>query len=90
MAIDVSVTLRQALEKLESDRARIDRQIVGLKQALAAGNSRDGGPMPAKGSARRGRRQMSPAQRKAVGERMKAYWAKRRGQQSKKSGRKKT
>jgi hypothetical protein len=32
--------------------------------------------------ATRGRKGMSPSQRKAVGERMKAYWAKRRGEKA--------
>jgi hypothetical protein len=80
MLANLRGTLRQALGKLEAEKARIERQITGLKQALKAGigSGRDAAVRDAGATARRGRR-MSPAARKAVSARMKAYWAKRRG-----------
>jgi hypothetical protein len=43
-------------------------------------------PQLTNGTSARTTRGMSPAQRKAVGERMRAYWAKRRAEQVKKKG----
>jgi hypothetical protein len=82
MPIDLSVTLRQALGKLEADKARIERQIAALEQALNTafgfrGNS----------AIERPGRRMSSAARKAISARMKAYWAKRK--QATSSGKKK-
>ena len=74
MAVDVSKTLRQALAKLEMERKRIDQQIAALESALTL----DGIAPRAVASRKRGRRRMSPAERRAVARRMKAYWAKRK------------
>ncbi len=90
MPVDVSGALRQALAKLEGERVRIDRQIAGLRQALQAdsGGGRAGRRRTpsdrAKGGrgAKRGRKRMSPAERKAVSARMKAFWAKRKAKGS--------
>lgn len=73
MVDDVRRTIRKELAKLNSERARIDRQISALETALGV---LDGG-RPEK-AARTGRRKMSAATRKAIAKRMKAYWAKRR------------
>jgi len=72
MADEVASTLRKALGKLNSQRAHLDRQISALEAAigLLGRQPQTNGP--------RGRRGMSAAQRRAVGKRMKAYWAKRR------------
>lgn len=73
---DVSKTLRDALRRLEGEKSRIDRQVGAVRAALGAMNQR-----PHAGAKLRQptpRRPMSAAARKAVGERMKAYWAKRR------------
>jgi hypothetical protein len=80
MRVSLRGTLREALGSLEAEKARIERQITGLKQALRAGIGAAGDAAVGDGSAtgRRGRR-MSAAARKAVSARMKAYWAKRRG-----------
>jgi hypothetical protein len=75
MTSGVSGSLRSALAKLESDRARIDRQIAAVRTAVIA---LDGGGPRASMTRRPRRRRMSAAARKAVGARMKAYWAKRR------------
>jgi hypothetical protein len=73
MAFDVTRTLRQALSALETQKTRLDRQITALKSMLtgASGN----GSMAA---APRRRRGMNAAQRRAVSQRMKAYWASRK------------
>lgn len=79
---DVSATLRAALGQLEDERNRIDRQIAALRTALGeSGGGRRGRPPGSKATkkvVRRRRKGMSAAARKAVSQRMKAYWAKRR------------
>ncbi len=87
MATDVTKTLRKALSDLEKDKERIDRQIVAIRNALAAVEPRGG--RRGKGAERRPkpvRKAMSAAQRKAVGRRMKAYWAKRKAEAVKSMG----
>jgi hypothetical protein len=78
MARGVASTLKSAIQQLEKDRDRIQKQIVTLKGLLA-----DNGSVPTTqtGTTRHGgrkRRRMTAEQRAAVGKRMKAYWAKRR------------
>jgi hypothetical protein len=84
MPVDVTSSLRQALAKLTAEKRRIERQAAAIQEALRAVNGtgrgqRSSSARVATRGARRGRRRMSPAERKAVGRRMKAYWAKRRG-----------
>lgn len=76
MALDVRSSLTKALKALHADRARIERQIDAVTSAISALGGAAG--RLAKTRARRGRRKMNPAQKKAVSVRMKAYWAKRR------------
>jgi hypothetical protein len=77
MPADVTTVLRKALNQLESQKSRLDRQIAALHAALD-------GDAPATGRTNntpthsRRRRRMTPAARRAVGLRMKTYWAKRR------------
>jgi hypothetical protein len=79
MPVDLSGTLRQALGTLEAEKARIERQIAGLRQVLNAGAGTASDPNARRAKATQGRRQgMSPAARKAASVRMKAYWAKRK------------
>jgi hypothetical protein len=68
MPVNVTATLKKALAQLEAERSRIDHQLRSIHTVLGQSGS----------TQRTGRRPMSPAQRKAVGLRMKAYWAKRR------------
>ena len=77
MANDITATLRKALGRLSSQRERLDRQISAIETALGAL-----GRSPQAAGARRGRR-MSPAARRAVGRRMKKYWAKRKADAAK-------
>ena len=78
---DVNATLRKALSELEAERSRIDRQIAALRTALGeSGGARRGRPPGVKRTAKRRRRRFTAAQKKEVSRRMKAYWAKRRGE----------
>ena len=74
MPVDVTRTLRQALSQLMSERDRLDNQISRLRAALDG----TGGGARAVGGGRRRRRRMSAEARRAVSQRMKAYWAARR------------
>ena len=76
--VDVTKTLQQALRTLESDRARIDRQIAAVEQAFGTHDGYRTAGRRATPTIKRRRRSMSAAARKAVSARMKAYWAKRR------------
>jgi predicted nucleic acid-binding Zn-ribbon protein len=78
MAADVVATLRKALTDLRSEKSRVDRQISALETALSALN----GQRPTGAPSRR-RRGMSAQARKALGKRMKAYWAKKRAMAAK-------
>jgi hypothetical protein len=77
MADQISSTLRKALGKLTAQKAHLDRQISAIGAALGA----LGGSPRATGA--RTRKGMSPAARRAIGKRMKAYWAKRRADAAK-------
>lgn len=79
MPVDVTRTLRQALHELQSERDRIERQIRSI-QAVLDGAGAGRGPAGG-GGGRRRRRRMSTAARRAVSQRMKAYWAARRSKQ---------
>jgi hypothetical protein len=70
----VRVFLNQALKQLASERSRLDRQISAISTAL----NELGEKIVAPRARTRRRRTMTAAQKKAVGIRMKAYWAKRR------------
>lgn len=85
---NVTATLRKALNQLRADRSRLDRQIAAVESALAGleGNISRGVKRARKAAGRavkRTRSKMSAAQKKAVSQRMKAYWAKRRKQATK-------
>lgn len=79
MPINLSVTLRKALRRLESEKEKIDRQIAAIRGVLGAG-LQGRGPGVAAG---RTRKPMSAAARRAVSIRMKAYWAKQRAAKGK-------
>ena len=88
---NVDAVLRAALKELEAERNRIDGQILALRTALGKGAGAGRGRPPGQRSGvrprrrprgntakRRGPRQFTAAQKKAVSRRMKAYWAKRK------------
>jgi len=83
MPVDIESTLQKALGELRSQRERLNRQIIALETALdgTAGSAKP--PVPA-AVPRPRRRRMSAAAGRAVGQRMKAYWAKRRSTAAKK------
>ncbi len=84
MPINVTPTLRRALRQLETQRARIERQIAALRGALngLGGPKGRGGRSGASRSTRQ-RRRMSATAKRAISQRMKAYWAKRKRDGSK-------
>jgi len=101
MPVDLGRTLRDALSQLTAEKDKIDRQISAIESALAAMNGTIGGWRRAGSSApaqeastarpvRKRRPRMSAAARKAVSERMRAYWARQRAAKGAKqaSGRK--
>jgi hypothetical protein len=77
MANDVSATLRRALGQLSAQKQKIDQQISAIQTALGALGHRSAAAGGGRGG---GRRSMSPAARRAVGRRMRAYWAKRKAE----------
>jgi hypothetical protein len=88
MPVDITVELRAALTKLALEKRRIERQTAAIQEALRAVNGtgrrqRSSSAKVVARGAKRGRRRMSAAERKAVGRRMKAYWAKRRAKAAK-------
>ena len=76
MPMNVLTTLRKALRQLETQRARIDRQISAIRAVLGVGSNSTGASQPLGSTPRR--RRMSAATKRAVSQRMKAYWAKRK------------
>jgi hypothetical protein len=78
MPVNVTSALRQALSQLEGEKSRLDRQIEAVRSALDGVGG--GGRAPAaRKPGRRPRSRMSTEARRAASQRMKAYWAKRRG-----------
>ena len=77
---NISSILRQALSELKSQRGQLDRQIAAVESALVSLRRRTdrGATATAKQARKRTKRAMSAAQRQAVSERIKRYWAKRR------------
>ena len=89
---DLGRMLETVLSHLEAERAHIDHQIAALNGALTGwGNSsrpltrrrRTGTRQEASGTRPRKRYRMSRAARRAVSQRMTAYWAARRTQRAK-------
>jgi hypothetical protein len=79
MLLSVTATLRKALQQLEGERHRLDRQIAAIRAVLedSGDRGRRASPSP-RPRPQATRPRMSVAARKAVSQRMKAYWAKRR------------
>jgi hypothetical protein len=77
MPINVTATLHRAMQSLRSERNRIDGQIRAVQTVLGIStNSHTGSNSYRPMSLRR--RPMSPAARRALSKRMKAYWAAKR------------
>ncbi len=75
----VKSSLEAALRELESERSNLDRQIAAVRAALGTddGAKSRAAAVPA---APRKRRTMSAKARRLISARMKAVWAKRRGE----------
>lgn len=85
MPTDATSILRTALQQLETQRRHLDQQIRAVSGAIDALNGDASLSVSAAIKTRRRvrRRTMSPAARKAVSQRMKAYWTKRRAENDK-------
>jgi hypothetical protein len=84
MPINVTLTLRRALRHLETERSRIDGQITALRNALdGLGSPTSRGRRSHPSRSTRRRRRMSATAKRALSQRMKAYWAKRRATRAK-------
>jgi hypothetical protein len=70
--------INKLIRELHSEKERLDRVIAALEELESVRNS----AIPALRLTRRGRKSMGVAERRAVSERMKAYWSKRRKHQS--------
>jgi hypothetical protein len=74
-----NTTIQAAVAELRAERDLIDRAL----QALEGVGSTAGNGQAANGRGQGGRKPMSAVQRRAVGLRMKRYWAKRRAEKAK-------
>ena len=79
MMASVTSALRKALRQLEKERERIDRQISAIRSVLdESGTARTLASLAKPSRPKPKRREMSAAARRAVSQRMKAYWEKRK------------
>jgi hypothetical protein len=77
--INVIATLRKAARELEAERARIDQQLAAIGSVLGSVNSTRGRAVrAARPVSTRRRRRWSAPSRRALSQRMKAWWAKRK------------
>ncbi len=76
MPINVTATLRRAMQSLRSERQRLDHQIRAVQVALGITTNSQTGSNSHGPVSRRPR--MSPEARRALSKRMKAYWAAKR------------
>ena len=75
--------LYKAIRELVEEKKRIDRIIASLEAMLARGNVGPQGKAATKDPPkRRGRKSMSPEERREVSERMARYWAEKRAEKS--------
>src|SRR3989442_812441 len=76
MSVNVMATLWKAVRELQAEKARIDHQLGALRGLLGSLDGAKGGAVRARSGSHR--RRMSVSARRALSQRMKAYWAKRR------------
>lgn len=84
MILKLVAPLRRALRTLEVEKRRIERQIMVVQAALE-GLEGKGKSAPTVSTTRpkAKKRRLSAAARRAASQRMKAFWAKRRGEAAK-------
>jgi hypothetical protein len=68
--------MNSAAKAIQNEISKREREIEALKTALSALSST--GVAPAKSGKRRGRKPLTPAQKKAISQAMKAAWKKRK------------
>jgi len=78
--------LNKAIQELYAEKEKLERVIASLEELQRAAGAPRGTPpsIPPgspKSGKRRGRKSMSPKERREVSERMKRYWASRREKQ---------
>lgn len=83
MVPKLTAPLRKALRQLEAEKRRIDREITAVRAALEALGDKGRGTPPSSPRAKPRRRRMSATARRALSQRMKAYWAKRKAASAK-------
>jgi hypothetical protein len=76
MPVNVTATLRRAMQTLLSDRKKIDDQLRAVQTALRISRNTHVSSNSHRPASRR--RRMSPAARRALSKRMKAMWAAKR------------
>jgi hypothetical protein len=87
MILKLVAPLRKALRTLEVEKRRIEQQIRVVQAALEAlGGKGKLTPAPSATRPKPKQRRMSAATRRAVSQRMKAYWAKRKAEAAKGKG----
>ena len=75
--------LSKAIRDLYAEKARLERVISSLEELQ---RKADQSPSPPHRSKRRGRKSMNANERQEVSERMKKYWASRRGEDAGEQG----
>ena len=75
--------LHKAIQDLYAEKEKLERVIASLEELQRSAGSL---PVPPKPAKRRGRKSMSPSERLEVSERMRKYWASRRGPDTEKAG----
>ena len=78
MLPNLTAPLRKALRTLEAEKQRIAREIAAVRTALETLEGKGQRTPSLSTRARARRHRMSAAARRAVGQRMKGYWAKRK------------
>jgi len=79
----LTASLRKALHQLEAEKQRLDRECAAVRAALQALGETGRGTPASSAPGRTGQRLLSPAARRALSQRMTAYWAKRRAASTK-------
>jgi hypothetical protein len=77
-----AMDLTKTIQDLYAEKEKLERVIASLEELQRAAQAN---PAPPDRSRRRGRKSMGAEERQEVSERMKKYWASRRGKQRKKA-----
>jgi hypothetical protein len=83
MVLNLTATLQKALRQLETEKAKIDQQIAAIQTVLRGMSTPTKAKPARKAATAKPKRTMNPKARKAIQERMKAYWAKKKAEAGK-------